>query len=121
MGLKELGSCLREESLSVMDDYPDPLFKYGQARIGGRYDIERKWDPQGKVLCLPMYEHDTGPVSLIKQRKVEHTRGSIEGWDERWQPGETRPVDHRRRHRSWGLVWYGHRWIMSISRSFWSR
>ena len=97
-------TVLQIDMVSVMDNHPDPLFKHGQTRIGGRYDISRKWDPQGKVLCLPMYEHDTGPVNLMKQRKVEHTRGSIEGWDERWQPAETPPVDHRRRHRSWGLV-----------------
>lgn len=92
------------DMVSIMDEYPDPLFKYRQAKTGDKRDVERRWDPQGNILCLPMYEHDTGPVNLIKQRKVEYTQGSIEGWDERWKPEESRPVDTRRRHHSWGLV-----------------
>ena len=87
-----------------MDGHADPLFKYGMAKKGDKHQVERKWDPQGDVLCLPMYEHDTGPVKLIKQRKVEYTEGSIEGWDERWKSEEHPSVDDRRRHRSWGLV-----------------
>ncbi|CAD6575774.1 MAG: hypothetical protein ASARMPREDX12_002062 [Alectoria sarmentosa] len=97
-------TVLQFDMVSIMDEHPDPLFKYGQAKTGDKHDIERKWDSQGNVLCLPMYEHDTGPVDLIKQRKVEHTQGSIDGWDERWKREEPRPVDDRRRHHSWGLV-----------------
>ena len=87
-----------------MDEYADPLFQYGKAKKGDKLQVERRWDPHGDVLCLPMYEHDTGPMKLIKQRKVEYTEGSIEGWDERWQRRDYSSVDDRRRHHSWGLV-----------------
>lgn len=97
-------TVLQFDMVSIMDEYPDPLFQYGQANNEDKHDVKRKWDPQGNVLCLPMYEHDTGPVNLIKQQKVEYTQGSIEGWDERWKREEHRSVDDRRRHRSWGLV-----------------
>ena len=96
-------TVLQIDMISIMDEHPDSLFKYGHAKTGDKHDIERKWDPQGDVLCLPMYEHDTGPVNLIKQQKVEYTEGSIEGWDERWKPEEPRPVDDRRRYQPWGL------------------
>lgn len=95
-------TVLQFDMVSIMDKYPDPLFQYGQAKTMDKHDVKRKWDPHGDVLSLPMYEHDTGPVSLIKQRKVEYIQGAIEGWDERWKPVE--PVDDRRRHYSWGLV-----------------
>ena len=91
-------AVLQFDMVSIMDKYADPLFKYGMAKTGDKHQVERKWDPHGDVLCLPMYEHDTGPVKLIKQRRVEYTEGSIEGWDERWEH-----EDHRRR-QSWGLV-----------------
>ena len=87
-----------------MDRYGDPLYKYGIAKKTDKHEIERRWDPHGKVLCLPMYEHDTGPVKLIKQRKVEYTEGSIEGWDERWQHEQHWTAPGPRRHNSWGLV-----------------
>lgn len=86
-----------------MDKFPDPLFKYGQTKTVDKHNIERTWDP-GNVLCLPMYEHTTGPVRLIKQQKVQYTQGSIEGWDERWKSEGPRAGDDRRRHRSWGLA-----------------
>lgn len=97
-------TVLQFDMVSIMDEYPDPLFKHGHAKTGDKHDVKRKWDPHGNVLCLPMYEHDTGPVTLIKQRQVEYTQGSIEGWDERWKPEEPRPMDDRRRHHPWGLV-----------------
>lgn len=97
-------TVLQIDMVSIMDEHPDPLFKHGQAKTGDKHDVERKWDPRGNALCLPMYEHDTGPVNLIKQRKVEYTQGSIEGWDERWRSEDFRPSDDRRRHHSWGLV-----------------
>lgn len=97
-------TVLQFDMVSIMDGHGDPLFKYGMAKMGDKHQVERKWDPQGNVLCLPMYEHDTGPVKLIKQRKVEYTEGSIEGWDERWKSEEHPSVDDRRRHRSWGQV-----------------
>ncbi len=97
-------TVLQIDMVSIMDNHVDPLFKYRMTRPGEKHHIKRRWDPQGNVLCLPMYEHDTGPVKLLKQRKVEYIEGSIEGWDERWKPEEPRPVDDRRRHRPWGLV-----------------
>lgn len=97
-------TVLQFDMVSIMDGHGDPLFKYGMAKTGDKHQVERKWDPQGDVLCLPMYEHDTGPVKLIKQRKVEYTEGSIEGWDERWKSEEHPSVDDRRRRRSWGQV-----------------
>ena len=97
-------AVLQLDMVSIMDKHMDPLFKYGMAETGGERRVERKWDPQGNVLCLPMYEHDTGPVKLIKQRKVGYIEGSLDGWDERWQQGEPRPANDRRRHHSWGLV-----------------
>lgn len=94
-------TVLQFDMVSVMDKFCDPLFNHGLPKTG----VEQKWDPQGNVLCLPMYEHDTGPVKLIKQQKVGHIDGSIEeGWDERWRHEESRPANDRRRHRSWGLV-----------------
>lgn len=97
-------TVLQFDMVSIMDKYPDPLFQYGQAKTVDKHDVKRKWDPHGDVLSLPMYEHDTGPVKLKKQRKVEYIQGGIEGWDERWKPEEPRSVDDRRRHYSWGLV-----------------
>lgn len=49
--------------------------------------MEQRWNPQGDVRSLPMYEHDEGPVNLLKQRDVRvrvNVEGVIEGWDERW-------------------------------------
>lgn len=98
-------TVLQFDMVSIMDKHPDPLFQYGQAKTVDKHDVKRKWDPQGDVLSLPMYEHDSGPVNLIKQRKVGYIQGSsIHGWDERWKPEEPRPVDDRRRHYSWGFV-----------------
>ena len=88
-------TVLQFDMVSIMDKYPDPLFKYGPAKTGGKHEVKRKWDPQDNVLCLPLYEHDAGPVNLIKQRKVGYIQGSIEGWDERWKPEEPWPVDDR--------------------------
>ena len=78
-------TVLQFDMVSIMDEYADPLFQYGIAKTGDKRQVKRKWDPQGDVLCLPMYEHDSGPVKLVKQRKVEYIEGSIEGWDERWK------------------------------------
>lgn len=97
-------TVLQFDMVSIMDRYADPLYKYGIAKTADKHEIERRWDPHGDVLCLPMYEHDTGPVKLIKQRKVEYAEGSIEGWDERWQHEEHRSAADHRRHHSWGLV-----------------
>ena len=72
------------DMVSIMDPHPDSVFKDGPAMTGDWKDVHRKWDPQGDVACLPMYEHDTGPVNLLRQRPVEYAEGIIEGWDERW-------------------------------------
>ena len=97
-------TVLQFDMVSIMDKHVDPVFKSGIPQTGNKQHIRRKWDPQGEVLSLPMYEHDTGPVKLLKQRKVEYIEGSVEGLDERWKQEEHRPVDGRPRHRSWGLV-----------------
>ena len=97
-------AILQLDMVSIMDKHVDPLFNYGMANTGDERQVKRKWDPQGNVLCLPMYEHDTGPVKLIKQRKVGCIESSLDGWDERWQHGEPRPVNARQRHHSWGIV-----------------
>jgi len=77
------------DMVSIMDQYPDPVYANGPAKRGNRGDVRRKWDPHGDVLSMPMYEHDTGPVNLIKQRpEVAYSEHSIRpGWDERWSHG----------------------------------
>lgn len=80
------GHILKFDMISIMDQHPDPVFKNGPVRTGERSDIRRKWNPQREVIPLPMYEHDTGPVSLLRQRAdIEYSENSIcPGWDERW-------------------------------------
>ena len=97
-------TVLQFDIVSIMDKHVDPVFQRGLAHSGEQHNLKKKWDPQDNVLCLPMYEHNTGPVKLLKQRKVEFTEGSINGLDERWRHLESRPVDVRPRHHPWGLV-----------------
>ena len=71
--------------VSIMDQHPDPLFDCGPPRRNDRGDVRRKWDPYGEILSLPMYEHDTGSINLLKQKDVGCFEGSIgDGWDVRW-------------------------------------
>ncbi len=80
------------DMVSILDSHPDPVFSNGPVKKGNKGDIRRKWDPHGEVLSMPMYEHDTGAVELMKQRaEVEYSEGSIRpGWDERWSCGPRR-------------------------------
>lgn len=80
------------DMVSIMDQHPDPVFANGPAKKGNRGDVRRKWDPYGTVVAMPMYEHDTGPVELIKQSpEVGYSEHSIRpGWDERWSSGSHR-------------------------------
>ena len=69
---------------SVMDKYPDPVYG-GLPDTGHRAtDIHRKWKPHNRILSLPMYEHNDGPVKLRMQREVGLYKGTFQGWDERW-------------------------------------
>ena len=78
------GTIVQLDMVSIMDQHPDPVFHNGPAKTGSPRDVQRKWDPQAEVACLPMYEHDTGSITLWKQRPVENAEGTIEEWDERW-------------------------------------
>lgn len=50
-----------------------------------RVDVKAKWDPEGKVSCLPVYEHNAGAITLMKQKPVNYyPHSKVEGWDERW-------------------------------------
>ena len=72
--------------VSIMDQHPDTIFDYEPAKTGNRLDVKAKWDPEGKVSCLPMYEHTDGAVTLMRQQPVDYyAQSKIEGWDERWQ------------------------------------
>ena len=72
--------------VSIMDQYPDTIFNYEPTKTGNRFDIKAKWDPEGKVSCLPMYEHTDGAITLMRQKPVaDYAQSKIEGWDERWQ------------------------------------
>ena len=72
--------------VSIMDQRPDPIFNYEPTKTGSRLDVKAKWDPEGKVSCLPMYEHDDRAITLMRQKPVDfYAQSKIEGWDERWQ------------------------------------
>ncbi len=72
--------------VSMMDQHPDPVFKYGPEETGSKdIDIVSKWNPEKDALRLPAYEQKAGNVSLIKQQRVGDVRGTKEDWDERWQ------------------------------------
>lgn len=89
-------SILQLDVVSIMDQYPDPLFKHGPAKRNDRGDVPRKWDPYGDAIPMPMYEHTFGAVNLSKQKaEVEYAEPSIDpGLDERWS---TSPQDFMRR------------------------
>lgn len=80
------------DMVSIMDKHPDPLYANGPTKQGNRGDVRRKWDPHGEVVSMPMYEHTTEAVNLLKQRaEVEYCEQSIgPGWDERWLRGSNR-------------------------------
>ena len=72
--------------VSIMDKHPDPIFQKGPVPKGDRGDIRRRWDPNREAVAMPMYEHNNGPVNLLKQHaEVEFMEGSLRpGLDERW-------------------------------------
>ncbi|KAI9781906.1 MAG: hypothetical protein M1835_004162 [Candelina submexicana] len=75
--------------VSMMDQHPDPVFKYGPKRTGNvDSDIKRKWDPQGDVTRLAMYEQvPMGAMRLRVQSEVGDFEGGVPGWDDRWCDG----------------------------------
>ncbi len=74
------------DMVSIMDTCPDPVFANGPAKKGGKGAVRREWDPYGEVVPMAMHEHDTGPVTLMKQRaEMGSSQRSIRpGLDERW-------------------------------------
>ena len=74
------------DMVSIMDQYPDSIFNYEPTMTRNRLDVKAKWDAEGKVSCLPMYEHNDGAITLMRQKPVDYyAQSKIEGWDERWQ------------------------------------
>lgn len=84
--------------VSIMDQHPDAMSgnrsaAAAKSRSANEYvqdPVQHIWDPEGDALSLSMYEHDEGPVSLLRQDHVGHVDGAVKGWDERWSS-----------HRSW--------------------
>ncbi len=81
------GRVLHINFTSMLDHYPDPLFRHRIRRKGtGRIDIEKTWNPFGQVLQLSMYNH-TGRAALMSQKPVgplTDYQSAISGLDERW-------------------------------------
>ncbi len=80
-------NVLQVDMISMMDQHPDPVFKYGPTETGNKdLDVIQKWNPQQDALCLPAYEQKPGGnVPLVKQQRVGKVCGIREDWDERWQ------------------------------------
>ena len=77
--------------VSIMDQNPDSIFNYEPTMSGNSLDVRAKWDQEGKVSCLPMYEHNDGAITLMRQKPVDYyAQSNIKGWDERWE-GKTLP------------------------------
>ncbi len=77
--------------VSIMDQHPDSIFNFEATKTGSRFDVKAKWDPEGKVSCLPMYEHNDRAITLMRQKPVDYyAQSEVEGWDERW-PGKQLP------------------------------
>ena len=80
------GSVIQVDMVSMMDQHPDPVFKYGPEKTGNKnIDVIAKWNPQHDALCLPAYKQTPGSISLIRQRGVGDVRGFKKELDERWQ------------------------------------
>ena len=72
--------------VSIMDRKPDSIFHYEPTMTGNSLDVRAKWDQEGKVSCLPMYEHNDGAITLMRQKPVDYyAQSNIKGWDERWE------------------------------------
>ena len=78
-------TIVQVDIVSIMDENPDPIFNNKSTKTGSRLDVKAKWDPEGKVSCLPVYEHSVGAVTIVKQKPVDYyPRSKVDGWDERW-------------------------------------
>ena len=81
------GQVLQLDLAAIMDRYPDPI--YGSVPVSSNRagDIQRKWNPHGKVLRLSMYQHPASTnqsVQLRTQRPVNYYQGQFWNLDERW-------------------------------------
>lgn len=93
---------LQIDMVSVLDRHHDPLYGFAPEPDAAltvdsapdyRYldAVAEKWDPHGDVMSLPMYEHNTGPVTLRHQQPVRHIIGqNFVGLDERWSAASIR-------------------------------
>ena len=78
-------TIVQVDIVSIMDGNPDPIYNNESTKTGSRLDVKTRWDPEGKVSCLPVYEHGAGAVTIMKQKPVNYyPHSKIEGWDERW-------------------------------------
>ena len=79
-------NVIQLDMISIIDQHPDPLFQNGPAKRYDQRDVRRKWDLNESSIALPMYEHDDGPVELLKQREDVRFPNSPArpGLDERW-------------------------------------
>ena len=78
-------TIIQIDIVSIMDPYPDPVFGHEPTMTGNSLDVRAKWDQEGKVACLPMYEHNDGAITLMRQKHVDYyAQSNIKGWDERW-------------------------------------
>lgn len=87
-------TVVQMDIVSIMDRYPDPVFNHEPTMTGDSLDVRAKWDQEGKVSCLPMYEHNDRAIRLVRQKPVDYYAQSyIKGWDERW---DRKPLPNRR-------------------------
>ena len=78
-------TIVQVDMVSIMDANPDPIFNNESTKTGSRLDVKAKWDPEGKVSCLPAYEHTVSAIIIRKQMPVNYyPHSKVEGWDERW-------------------------------------
>ncbi len=69
------------------DRFPDPIYKYGPESTGKREsDATRKWDPEGNVMRVNLYEHVHTNMEILHQARIgERMPGdAMPGCDERW-------------------------------------
>ncbi|CAO1604686.1 hypothetical protein XANCAGTX0491_008230 [Xanthoria calcicola] len=69
------------------DRFPDPIYKYGPESTGKRdSDATRKWDPDGNVMRVNLYEHVHTNMEILHQARIgERMPGdAMPGCDERW-------------------------------------
>lgn len=78
-------NIIQVDAVSIMDRHPDPIYRNKPPKQGKLDHVQLKWDPGNEILCSPMYEHSSGPVTLRHQKRVGYIDGSIKGLDERWR------------------------------------